>query len=85
MHRTAAIEKTLVSEFPNITNEENIIIASGKGKKIVQILSDKCCEEQTFLYSPPKDEFGYNASRDIPIISARYSNQGSLNFNQYFA
>ena len=32
MHRTASNETTLVSEFPNITNEKNVIIASGQGK-----------------------------------------------------
>ena len=38
MHRTASNETTLVSEIPNITNEENVIIAS--------VLSDEFCEKQ---------------------------------------
>ena len=29
MHRTASSETTLVSEIPNITNDENVIIAPG--------------------------------------------------------
>ena len=32
MHRTASNETTLISEFPNITNEKNVIIAPGQGK-----------------------------------------------------
>ena len=33
MHRTASNETTLVSEIPNIINEENVLIAPGQGKK----------------------------------------------------
>ena len=32
MYKTASKETTLVSEIPNIINEENVIIASGQGK-----------------------------------------------------
>ena len=32
MHRTASNETTLISQFPNITNEKNVIIAPGQGK-----------------------------------------------------
>ena len=46
MHRTASSEITLVCEIPNITNDENVIIAPGQVKKPVQILSDELCEEQ---------------------------------------
>ena len=35
MCRTASNDTTLVSEIPNIINEENVIIAPGQGKKTV--------------------------------------------------
>ena len=35
MHRTASSEITLVCEIPNITNDENVIIAPGQVKKPV--------------------------------------------------
>ena len=43
MHRTATNETTLISEIPNIINEENIIIAPGQGKTPVSILGDEFC------------------------------------------
>ena len=46
MHRTASSETTLVSEIPNIIDEENVIIAPAQGKTPVSILSVKFCEEQ---------------------------------------
>ena len=36
MHRTASNETNLVSEIPNIINEENVIAAPGQGKKQFQ-------------------------------------------------
>ena len=33
MHRTAINETTLVSQIPNMINEENVIIAPGQEKK----------------------------------------------------
>ena len=33
MHRTASNETTLVSDIPNILNEEDVIIAPGQGEK----------------------------------------------------
>ena len=33
MQKTASNETTLASEIPNITNDENIIIAAGQEKK----------------------------------------------------
>ena len=33
MHRTASNETTLVSDIPNIINEEDVIIAPEQGKK----------------------------------------------------
>ena len=35
INRTASIETTLISEIPNIINEENVIITSGQGKKMI--------------------------------------------------
>ena len=46
MHRTASNEATLVSEIPNVINEENVTIASGQGKNTVSILHDEFCEKQ---------------------------------------
>ena len=40
MYRTAPNETTLASEIPNIINEENVIIAPGRGKIPVSILRD---------------------------------------------
>ena len=33
MQRTASNETTVVSEIPNMINEENVIIATGQGKR----------------------------------------------------
>ena len=33
IHRSTSNETALVSEIPNIINEENVIIAPGQGKK----------------------------------------------------
>ena len=51
MHRTASNETALVSEVSYIINDENVIIASGQGKKPVSILSNGFCEEQAFPIS----------------------------------
>ena len=71
MHRTASNETTLISEIPNIINEENITIAPGQRKKPVSILSDEFCEEQAFPYLLPTGKFGNNAPRDIQASPAR--------------
>ena len=80
MHRTASNETALVSEISFIINDENV-----KEKKPVSILSDEFCKEQAFLHLLPKGKFGYEATRDIPISTARYFKQRLLNFNQHFA
>ena len=85
MYRAASNETTLVSEIPNIINEENVVIAPGPGKNPVSILRDEFCEEQAFAHLFPKGRFGYNVTRDIPISPAQYFNQSLLNFNRYFA
>ena len=85
MHRTASNETTLVSDIPNIVNNENIILAPGQEKTPVSVLNDEFCGEQTFPYLLPIGKFGYNAPRDIPISPARYFNQRLLSFNQWFA
>ena len=66
MYRTASDETTLVSEIPNIINEENVTIAPVQGKIPVSILRDEFCEEQEFLHLLPKGKFGYN-------VALRYS------------
>ena len=58
MHRTASNETTLVSQIPNIINDENVIISPGQRKKIVSILSDEFWEAQSFPYLLPKGKFG---------------------------
>ena len=85
IHRTASNETTLVSDIPNIVNNENIIIAPGQGKTPISVLSDEYREEQAFPYILPTGKFGWNAPREIPISPARYFNQRLLNFNQRFA
>ena len=85
MQRTVSNKTTLVSDIPNIINDENVIIAPWQGKKPASILSDEFCEEQAFLYLLPNSKCGYNVPRDIPKTSAWYFNQRLLNFNQYFA
>ena len=49
MQRT---ETTLVSEIPNIINEENFVVAPWQLKKPASILSDECYEGQAFPYLP---------------------------------
>ena len=71
MHRTASNETTLISEIPNIINEEKITIAPGQRKKPVSILSDEFCEEQAFPYLLPTGKFGSNAPQDIQASPAR--------------
>ena len=44
MHTTASSETTLVSEIPNIIDEENAIIALGQEKIAVSILSNEFCQ-----------------------------------------
>ena len=51
IHRSTSNDTTLVSEIPNIINEENVITAPRQGKKTISVLSDKFCEEQRFLSS----------------------------------
>ena len=85
MHRITSNETALISQIPNIINEENVIIAPEQEKKTVSFLSYKFYEKQAFPYLLPKSKFGYNASLDIPINPARYFNQRLLNFNQQFA
>ena len=85
IHRTASNETTLVSDIPNIVNNENIIFAPSQEKTPVSVLIDEFCGEQTFPYLLPTGKFGYNAPRDIPISPARYFNQSLLSFNQWFA
>ena len=41
MHRTATNETNLISEIPNITNEENVIIVPGQEKTPVSILGNE--------------------------------------------
>ena len=36
MHRTASNETTVVSEIPNMINDENVIVAPGQGRKQFQ-------------------------------------------------
>ena len=44
MHRIVSNETTLISEIPDIINEENVIITPGQGNIVVSISSDKVCE-----------------------------------------
>ena len=75
MQRTASNKTTLVSEIPNINNEENVTIAPEQEEKPVSILSNGFCKDRTFPYLLPMSKFGYNASQDISISPTRYFNQ----------
>ena len=50
-----------MSEIPNMIDKENVIIAPGKRKTPMSILSDKFCEELAFPHLLPKGKFGFNA------------------------
>ena len=51
MHRTVLNQTILVSEIPNIINQENGITAPGQAFSIsVSIFNDEFCEEQAFPY-----------------------------------
>ena len=60
MHRTVSNKTTLISEIPNVNNEEDVIVALGQRKKPALILTDEIYIEQAFPYLPPKGKFGYN-------------------------
>ena len=79
------LNKIQISEIPSITNDENVTIAPGQGKKPVSILNDEFFEEHAFPYLLPKGKFRYKAPRDIPVSLVLFFNQRLLNFNQYFA
>ena len=49
MHRTASNETALISEIPNIINEENVFVAPGEEKKSASILSDEFAKKKHFL------------------------------------
>ena len=85
MHRTVSNITNLISDIPNINNEEDVIIALGQRKKTASILIDEVYIEQAFPNLLSKSKFGYNTFRDIPLSLARYFNQKFLIFNQYFA
>ena len=70
MHRTASNKTTLISEIPNVINEQNVIIAPGQGQIPVLMLSDEFCEDQALPYLLPKGNFGHIASRDLPVSPA---------------
>ena len=61
MHRTTSNETTLVSEIPNIINDENALTKTGQGKERLSILSNEFCENQAFPYLLRKGKFSYNA------------------------
>ena len=71
MYSATSNEITLVSEIPNIINEENVVIAPGQEKNPVSILRDEFCEEQAFAHLFPKGRFAYNVTRDIPVSPAQ--------------
>ena len=83
--RTTSNETTLISEIPDIINEEKVIIAPGQGKTPISISIDESCKEQTFPYPLPTGKFSYSAPRDISISPSQYFNQRLLNSNQCFA
>ena len=61
---------------------KKLLLQQGE-KKTISILSDEFCEKQAIPYHLPKDKFGYNAARYIPVCSAWYFNQRLLSFKGY--
>ena len=45
MRRTVSNETVFISEIPHITNDENVVIGSGLGKKPLLFLKVEICEE----------------------------------------
>ena len=45
MRRTMSNETVFISEIPYITNDENVVIGSGFGKKPLLFLKVEICEE----------------------------------------
>ena len=45
MRRTMSNETVFISEIPYITNDENVVIGSGLGKKPLLFLKVEICEE----------------------------------------
>ena len=80
-YRTAPNERTLASESPNTTNEENVIIAPGQEKTSALILSYEFCEQQLFYRVLPIGKLSYNTPQDIATSPAWYFNQILLNVN----
>ena len=52
-HRAAGYKTTLVPEIPTIIEDDNVIIAPGRGKTPFSVLKDDHCEELAFLYLFP--------------------------------
>ena len=75
----------MVSEIPNIVENENLIVAPGQGKTPVAIANDEFCEELAFPYLFPSGEFGYKVEREPGLSPVKYFNQRLLNFKQNFA
>ena len=48
IHRNASNGVTLISQTPNIINEENVTIATGREKKTVSILRDGSVKSTRF-------------------------------------
>ena len=80
-YRTTPNERTLASESPNTTNEENVIIAPGQEKTSALILSYEFCEQQLFYRVLPIGKLSYNTPQDIATSPAWYFNQILLNVN----
>ena len=78
-------ETVLVSEVPNIVQNENLIVAPGQGKSPISVFNDSHCEELAFPYLLPRGRFGYKVDREIPLSPVKYFNQRLLNHSQIFA
>ena len=85
MVRIYSYEKTLIPEIPTITEDDNVIIATGQGKTPVLVLNDDHCEELTFPYLFLTGKFVYKVKREVPLIPVKYFNQWLLNVRQSFA
>ena len=68
----------MVSEIPNIINEENIKIAPVQDKTSFSVLSDDHCEEFAFPYLFPKGKFGCTATINVALSHVKYFSEYSI-------
>ena len=84
LHRVAASEAILVSEIPNIIDEDNVTNAPGQSKTPPSVLRDDYCDELAFPCLFPARKFGHNVKLEVPLSPVKYFNKQILNLKQTF-